>query len=139
MAERSAQYKAAKNAAVKLEVQEKRDKLRKELDAKYSPKKPIRGSFHLNIDHNLMKGDQLYLGIKDKEYYLKQITPKNLYELRLDLLNQEKRMIGYIYHPRNIVIKIIKAHYNGYHFDINIFSEVLSHYFDREIEVVPKK
>jgi hypothetical protein len=146
MAERSAQFKAAKKEAVKLEVLEKRDKLRKELDTKYSPKKPIRGMFHLNIDHNLMNDDKLYLGIKEKEYYIKQITPINLYELRLELLNQEKRIIGYIYYPRAIVIKIIRAYYSGYHLDISMFSEVQSPYWhahvdlnDRDIEIVPKK
>ena len=57
----------------------------------------------------------------------------------MDLLNQKKKKIGEI-NTANIIIRILKAHYNGYQFDINVVSFNNHEYYpNAEIEIVPKK
>jgi hypothetical protein len=115
-------------------VQEKQQKLREELEKKYSPKNSIKAIFNINRNKNLMKGDKLYLDIKDKEYYL-----LNPCQLHMDLLDQKKKKIGEI-NIADIIIRILKAHYNGYQLDINVVSfDSHAYYPHAEIEIVPKK
>lgn len=130
MDKREEQIKAAKEKR----VQEKRQKLSEELEKKYSPKNSIKAIFNINRNKNLMKSDKLYLDIKDKEYYL--LNPS---QLHMDLLNQKKKKIGEI-NIADIIIRILKAHYNGYQLDINVVSfDNHAYYLHAEIEIVPKK
>ena len=130
MDEREKQMKALEEKR----VQEKRQKLIEELEKKYSPKNSIKAIFNINRNKNLMKGDKVYRDIKDKEHYL-----LNPCQLHMDLLNQKKKKIGQI-STANIIIRILKAHYNGYQFDINVVSFNNHEYYpNAEIEIVPKK
>ncbi len=130
MAERVKQIKAAE----KVRVQAIRDKLREELEKKYSPKTSIKAIFDIDRNHKLTKEDKLYLDIKDKKYYL-----RNPRHLRMDLLNHKKEKIGET-RTADIVIRIVKAHYNGYELDLNVVSfDGHAYYPHAEIEIMPKK
>lgn len=94
--------------------QERRQQLLEELEKKYSPKNSIKAIFHIKRNNSLMEGDQLYLDIKDKEHYL-----LNPFQMQMNLLNQKKKKIGEI-NTASIIIRILKAHFNGYQFDINV-------------------
>ncbi len=71
---------------------------------------------------------------------MKEVEEKKVQEKRqMNLLNHEKKKIGEI-RTTDIVLRIIKAHYNGYHFDINMVSfDNHAYYPHAEIEIVPKK
>ena len=129
MDKREEQIKAAEEK----KVQEKRQKLLEELEKKYSPKSSIKAIFHIKENINLMKGDKLFLDIKDKEYYL-----LNPLQMHMDLLNEKKKKIGEI-NTASIIVRILKAHFNGYQFDINVkFFYNHAYYPKAEIEIVPK-
>lgn len=85
-----------------------------DFDRKYSPKTAIKATFRLIYDNKLAIGDRVYLGIKSKKFYLRY--PR---QLRVDLLNQAKEKIGEI-RNKEPVLRIIKAFYNGYDFDLEV-------------------
>ncbi len=134
----------AKRAAQEVKLLEK---LRVDFDKKYSPKTTIKATFHLIYHNKLAVGDRIYLDIKSKKYYLRY--PR---QLRVDLLNHAKEKIGEI-RNREPVLRIIKASYNGYDFDLKVESlyGLYSQYdveFDpfigetfryATVEIVPKK
>jgi hypothetical protein len=101
----------AKRAAQEAKLAEN---LRVEFDRKYSPKTAIKATFHLVYHNKLAVGDRVYLGIKSKKFYLRY--PR---QLRVDLLNQAKEKIGEI-RNKEPVLRIIKAFYNGYDFDLEV-------------------
>lgn len=116
-----------------MEIQDGRQKLFEELSKKYSPKSSIKTVVHTIKNKKLMKGDKLFLDIKDKEHYL-----LNPLKLTIAVLNQNKAKIGDIT-IANIVIRILKAHYNGYRFDVNVISFDNQYYPRAEIEIIPEK
>ncbi|MDD4073434.1 MAG: HIRAN domain-containing protein [Desulfobacterales bacterium] len=101
----------AKRAAQEAKLAEN---LRVDFDRKYSPKTAIKATFHLIYHSKLAVGDSIYLGIKSKKFYLRY--PR---QLRVDLLNQAKEKIGEI-RNKEPVLRIIKAFYNGYDFDLEV-------------------
>jgi hypothetical protein len=110
---RAKEKEKAKRAAQEVKLLEK---LRVDFDKKYSPKTTIKATFHLIYNNKLAAGDRIYLDIKSKKYYLRY--PR---QLRVDLLNHAKEKIGEIrnWEP---VLRIIKASYNGYDFDLKVES-----------------
>ena len=117
----------AKRAAQEVKLLEK---LRVDFDKKYSPKTTIKATFQLIYNNKLAVGDRIYLDIKSKKYYLRYPS-----QLRVDLLNHAKEKIGEI-RNREPVLRIIKASYNGYDFDLKVES-LYGQEYDYDVEVGP--
>jgi len=147
MSERMRRVKAEKKAKRAAQEVKLSEKLRVDFDKKYSPKTTIKATFHLIYHNKLAVGDRIYLDIKSKKYYLRY--PR---QLRVDLLNNAKEKIGEIRNSEP-VLRIIKASYNGYDFDLKVeFLYGLYRQYDVEfdpcigetfryatVDIVPKK
>lgn len=114
MTERIKRVKEEKRAKQATQEAKLVENLRVDFDRKYSPKAVIKATFHLIYHSKLAVGDRVCLGIKSKKFYLRY--PR---QLRVDLLNQAKEKIGEI-RNKEPVLRIIKASYNGYDFDLEV-------------------
>ncbi len=134
MKERMLQVKEAekkKKAALK---ERKIEKLFAEFQKKYAPKTSIKARFDIKKSYKLAKDDKIFLDIKSKNFYLRYPN-----QLRVDLLNHVKERIGEL-RAQEPVLRIIKAAYNGYEFDLNINSVYEHEFYPKaDIEIMPKK
>jgi hypothetical protein len=131
MSERMRQVKEAEKARRTAQKAKLVETLRREFDKKYSPKAAIKAAFDINGPDKLTVGDKVYLDIKSKIHYLRYPN-----QLRVDLLNHAKERIGEV-RTREPVLRIIKAAYNGYEFDLKVVSVYGESY--AVVEIMPKK
>lgn len=88
-------------------IEKEKTNIRVELEKKYRMTKPVQVSFYLKS-----KGDfrivDLDLNLLYKEYYI-----ENPFELKLQLLNKDKKLIAETHSQKDKVLRIIKAHQNS--------------------------
>jgi hypothetical protein len=135
VAERVKQSKAKIKAAKKLKVQIDMEKLREEIQKKYSPTTSIKTTFAINMGCKLSIGDKVHLDIKDKAFYLRKLRP-----MRIGLLDQNKNKIGIDACSSDTLARVFKAYYNGYDLHLNVVVVYgLEPYTRADIEIMPIK
>jgi hypothetical protein len=110
-----------------------REKLRAELTEKYTPQKPLKVTIDSTNTQFLKIGEKLRIEFSDLNYYVKNPQSWNFI-----LLTQTGLSIG----PKSInassMKKLLKAHFNGYSFNIEVLtiSQKINEYCNSPVELL---
>lgn len=99
----------------KYREEESRAVLRKELTKPYHPKKPINLTFAMKTKKGAKVGDRITIAFEDIDSYRPYPC-----QWHISFLNQAGDMIGSFSHDRNIIQRLLKAHFNSFLFDIEV-------------------
>lgn len=99
-----------------IQREEKRQSyLENELRKKYSPRKPIEVLMNVGGSIRVPTGEKLNIIFKDLDFYLEQEEPT------IEFQNSANKVIGSLAGTGE-VIRILKAHFNGYQFHIEVLN-----------------
>jgi hypothetical protein len=106
-------------------IEKEKNTTKMELEKKYQMSKPVQVSFYLKSKEEFIIED-LSLKILDKEYYI-----ENPFELKLQLISNEKKIIAETHSQRDKVLRVIKANQNGQELKLDKMEK-----FDEYISVI---
>jgi hypothetical protein len=89
--------------------------LEHELRKKYSPRRPIEVLIHVSGGIRVPTGEKLNIVFQDLDFYVEQVSPT------IEFQNSANKVIGSLEGTRE-VIRILKAHFNGYQFHIEVLN-----------------
>lgn len=110
-------------------IEEDKASLRKELTKAYNPKKPITLILTTDKKNAAKAGDKLIIEFNDLDSYLQDVSAQRgpySCQWHIKFLDQTGKIIGILDHDKNIIQKILKAHFNSYLLDVEV-SDTFTH------------
>ena len=110
---------------------EGREIIRQELTKPYKPKGPITITLANKKKDVVKAGDKLHIAFRDLDIYLYNPN-KNRCSWSLRFMDRNDNQIGLLRNDKNIIKRILKAHFNSYLFDIEVIDTFTEKDFSNE-------